>query len=141
MSDFYFNVNDPEIQNDFNPLPKGSYNCNLEKVEDRTDKNGNRYIYCVFTVIEGEYRGRKITELLYLFSEKTEKEKNKKLFAKRTMKQMLEAHGMTEIYSPAELAGRNYQIVIDSYIKDGVEKESRRYGKVPAVDITGSPWQ
>jgi len=48
----YFNAKTETatIENNFSPLPAGTYDMYVEEIEERDDKLGNAYIKCVLAV-------------------------------------------------------------------------------------------
>jgi hypothetical protein len=52
--------NDKEVS--FEPMPAGVYNVAVTNVEEKETKNGDKRLSMTFTVIDGEFVGRKIFE-------------------------------------------------------------------------------
>lgn len=52
--------NDKEVS--FEPMPAGVYNVAVTSVEEKETKNGDKRLAMTFTVLDGEYVGRKIFE-------------------------------------------------------------------------------
>ncbi len=62
-----FNANEVEPNSDFDPLPAGKYLAAVTASEMKPTKNGNGdYLQLEFTILEGEYKDRKVWDRLCL---------------------------------------------------------------------------
>ena len=56
-----FNANEVEPSSSFDPLPAGKYMAAVTASETKPTKSGNgNYLQLEFTILEGEYQGRKV---------------------------------------------------------------------------------
>jgi Protein of unknown function (DUF669) len=64
-----FNANDHEAQRDFSAMPPGQYTAVITASEKKEARNaGNFYWKLEFTIIEGEFKGRKVWANLNLIN-------------------------------------------------------------------------
>jgi len=82
----YYDFNSAEAQNSFDLMPQGTiakvhmrikrggYNDEskgwTEDYASQNDNTGSIYLLCEYTIVEGEYRGRKVWSLIGLYSSK-----------------------------------------------------------------------
>lgn len=113
------------------PLPEGVYNCILSNSSEQVGKSsGVKYIRIEYTVISGEYEGRKVNENLNLWSANP-KASN---FAKARLKAICEAVGVVAPKSTEQLHDRKLTLTINVKDNDGkLENEVKKYDPPQAV--------
>jgi len=98
--DLNFNADQHEDMSDFSILPKGWYLVTVTKDEKRTsESSGNSYLALEYTVMDGNFKGRKIFNNLNLFHPKTEV----KQMAERELATLCRAINRRTISSSSEL--------------------------------------
>lgn len=145
MADFNLNINDPDAQNaGFDLLPAGDYVVTLDRTEKKQTKNGKQYLEFAFSVIDGQYKNRKLWERFFIY----EPEKPGSLvYAKRMIAQMLRALGKDSMTDTSELEGRNFliHVKVDKNAEYGDRNVIQSYKPVPPVsvgniDTSAAPW-
>lgn len=68
MVQFILDANSPEAQSGFGSIPGGTYTAQITNSYDKTSKDGSkRWMEYEITIIEGEYRGRKLWERFHIY--------------------------------------------------------------------------
>ena len=67
MGNLEFNANDHEPSTKYEPIPEGIYQAVIDMTEMKATKSGNgEYLQIKWTIIEGEQKGRTVTDRLNL---------------------------------------------------------------------------
>jgi hypothetical protein len=116
MSDFSFTkegVERPQ-DNDFAPIPAGTYRAMIEKTEwtkDKNDQNGPDHLKLTITILDGEFKNRKIWKKLKL---KSSDESDRKR-ANGVLAQLLDAINLNGIRNTSELCSKPFDAKISIF--------------------------
>jgi hypothetical protein len=105
MSDYVFSTEGVERTGTFQPLPQGDYPAVITMTEWKASKNnpdGPKYLELSITVIDGEYKGRKLTDRLNLNHPNAMTQK----IAKGTLAAILDSIGLVAINNTAEICNK-----------------------------------
>jgi hypothetical protein len=111
MSDYVFTSEGVERTGTFNPLPQGDYPAVITATEWKSPKDnptGTKYLQLSIEVIDGEYKGRKLTDRLNLnhANDMTRK------IAKGTLASILDAVGLVAINNTAEICNKPMMVFV-----------------------------
>lgn len=145
MAELDLNVSDFEQQNEqqtFTPIPTGDYIIALDRTEKKSSQSGTEYLEFAFTIMEGQYQGRKLWERFYIYNSKP----GSVTFGKRMIASIVRATGKTQIHDTEELVGSTFLAHIVSETYNGQDRNTiKSYKPVPSLDSKPSdmselPW-
>lgn len=102
--------------NDYSPLPNGVYYMTVAEAETKHDRNGNEFIGVMFEVCNGEHKGRKLFQNLYLHSEYENQERT----GRAILKLLCRAADLPTLHGPKDLMkfiGMELDVKVGSYKK------------------------
>lgn len=102
---------------EFAPLPKGTYNVSLYDCALRASKSGGEYINMQFRVIDGEYEGRVIFDII---NTKSASAKAVEIGLQR-LKDFADATGLPDQFNLSDMQGQKLSV----YVKI---EQSAQYG-------------
>lgn len=115
----------PEGNGDFEPLPEGKYQVEIEKIEEGETAAGDKTLEFQFSVIGPKFANRKLFNGLNLWHSTSDQARE---IAFRDLFDMSEAAGFKEIPEDAlEMVGRNLTVKV--VVNDHYNKEKAAEGK------------
>lgn len=129
MTTLNFDANSVEPAQPMSVLPKGRYNAEITDSEMKdTASGGGQYLQLEFTIIDGEYAGRKQWARLNLVNPN----KTAEDIARRELSAICHAVGVLKVGDSQELHNRPLQIdVTVEKRKDNGEEANRIKGYIP----------
>lgn len=118
MSDFVFTTEGVERTGTFEPLPQGDYPVVITGAEFKAPKSnptGPKYLELSMQVVDGEYKGRRLTDRLNLNHPNDMTRK----IAKGTLAAILDSIGLVAINNTAEICNKPLLAYVKIKPQDG----------------------
>lgn len=149
MVEIRFNAQSIEPSVNFEPIPDGTYTCEITNTELKTTRSGeNQYLNIEFTVLEGAYRGRKVWDRLNLYHSN----EITRQISERNLSAICHAVGCEQLEDTVQLHNIPLKITVRARKMDsgdfinvirGYAAFDRVMPSVPVeqVDLSVPPWQ
>ena len=129
MADFGFIFDKDTVEKpEFEALPAGEYLSVISgsSIDDNKKKTG-KVLKLVFTILDGQYKNKKITEWLNIVNTTSEKAQ---LIARQALVQIQEAVGIDSVISDSSVLHNKPMIIRVEFVPanpDGIGSEQRKY--------------
>lgn len=113
-----FDATQVEPQESFDPIPAGEYNVLIEDSEMKPTKSGNgEYLQITFSVLDGQYNGRKIWDRLNLLNPN----QTAVDIANRTLSAICHATGVMNLTDSVQLHGKTLRVKVAVSQREGYD--------------------